>query len=271
MRRFGFVHVFVCAFSAFTIGCKARSSPSAPVSEGDACGPGVRVLLLSAFDDELEPLMAQTRITRQVRQDGRAYACGVLSERNVVLSIMGVGPERAARSTELALDRFAVSAVLVVGIAGGIARDVGIGDVTIPARWSRHDETDVHWYDSTPSLLSLARGSSTALQACEDVTVCAAQPKLTVGGNGVTGAHFIANPAGAVALEQRLNATVTDMETAVVAEMAQRRRVPFIAIRAVSDVVRSGRSRTLVQEYSGLAAGNAASVALALLRSMPPG
>jgi adenosylhomocysteine nucleosidase len=80
----------------------------------------------------------------------------------------------------------------------------------------------------------------------------------------------VAGPAIANDLEQRLAAAVTDMETASVAEVAHQLGVPFIAVRAVSDVVRSGRSSTSLRKFRLFAAANAAVAAVDLLRAMPP-
>ncbi len=52
-------------------------------------------------------------------------------------------------------------------------------------------------------------------------------PRGVVGGNGVTGADFVADPAIANDLEQRLAAAVTDMETVSVAEVAPPTRRPL--------------------------------------------
>jgi len=73
----------------------------------------------------------------------------------------------------------------------------------------------------------------------------------------------------AARLADELSAVVTDMETASIAEVAHRRGVPFIAVRAVSDLVRTGESGDLVERYGDIAAENAARTAIALLVGLP--
>jgi adenosylhomocysteine nucleosidase len=243
-------------------GCHRRAPAAEPF-----CGPVARVLVVSAFDDEIEPLLAQTAVSEQAPLEAGPVACGVLAGRDVALMLSGVGPARARRSVQLALERMKISSVVFVGIAGGVGRNLRVGDVVIPDRWSRHDQPPP-WYPSTDSLLRVAKTmAAPSLAGCDDAEVCAPVPSLTIGGNGITGAKFVADPAVASDLQRRLEASVTDMETAVVAELAQGHAIPFIAIRGVSDVVSSGRSRRDVERHQDLAAHNAAAVAIRFLGS----
>jgi adenosylhomocysteine nucleosidase len=225
--------------------------------ESQGCG-SEPVLFVAATGEELAPVLAHATATRNMEW----MTCGELSGHAVLFDVVGVGPARSTRNTEAVLSRFNVSAVVMVGIAGGISRDLRIGDVSVPVRWSRHDAAEV-WFDADPELVRRARERSPALQPCDDPSVCAATPKLVIGGNGVTGARFIADPATAAAIESRLGAAVTDMETAAVAEVAHRHAVPFIAFRAVSDLVWTGRSRELIDDFGGTAELNAAAAAVA--------
>jgi len=208
------------------------------------------VLIVTAMQDEMAPIAARMQ---------HGNAC-------VRLAVVGVGPQLATRYAEQALAAGDVSAIVMAGIAGGVARDVRVGDVTVPARWSRHDRAE-HWLDADRALLAHAAAAHPALRGCHDTSVCGAEPRILLGGNGVTGAWFVAEPAAADDLAHRLAAQVTDMETAAVAEVAQRRGVPFVAVRAVSDLVWTGHSRDLIAAYDELAADNAAAVTEALLRS----
>ncbi len=234
-----------------------------------ACGPQARVLIEAAHEDELDPVLAGVTDPRNVRVGGTAYTCGELAGRPVVLGLLGIGPVRAARSAEHAVADFAPSAVIVVGIAGGISHELHVADVAIPARWARHDERDTAWFSVDPALLAAARSVHPVLRRCDEAQVCATAPGVDVGGNGVTGATFVADPAVGEELRERLGADVTDMETAAVASVAHRREVPFVAIRAVSDLVRTGRSHEHVERYGGVAAGNAATAAIELVRALP--
>jgi len=67
---------------------------------------------------------------KHVRFDGR----------DLLLFPSGISMVNAAMTTQLALERFPISAVLFSGIAGGINPERHIGDVVIPDKWFHHSE-----------------------------------------------------------------------------------------------------------------------------------
>jgi adenosylhomocysteine nucleosidase len=240
---------------ALVLVAACKSGEHAP----EACG-SEPILFVTAMEDEMAPLVAHASATRKLEW----ATCGELAGRSALFDVVGVGPAKSSRYTESALARFKVSAVVMVGIAGGLSRDVRIGDVTVPARWARYD-APAAWFEVDAALVRRATERSPALLACDDTTVCAPAPKLVVGGNGATGLHFVSDPAIGADIEKRLGAVVTDMETAAVAEVAQRHAVPFIAFRAVSDLVWTGRSDELIDRFDRAAEVNAAAAAIELV------
>lgn len=67
---------------------------------------------------------------RQVRFEGR----------DLLLFPCGVSLVNAAFTTQLALERFPIRAVLFAGIAGGINPGLQVGDVVVPDQWHHHSE-----------------------------------------------------------------------------------------------------------------------------------
>ena len=59
------------------------------------------------------------------------------------------------------------------------------------------------------------------------------------------------------------------MESAAVAHVAYANRVPFIAVRSLSDLAGGVEGENQMEIFLGLAAGNAAAVVKALLRALP--
>lgn len=188
----------------------------------------------------------------------------MVGDERVSLGVIGVGPVRSHRNAEAAIEQLAPSSVVMVGIAGGLAPSLHVGDVTIPQKWSRYDSDTRRWLGVDVALLASSRDLHPALHSCDDATVCTSSPRVLVGGNGVSGARFVDDPAMGRDLVQRFDAVVTDMETAEVAQVAADHHVPFFAIRAVSDIVSTGRSDDLVDDYESLAAENAAATASVL-------
>lgn len=93
------------------------------------------------------------------------------------------------------------------------------------------------------------------------------QPRLLVGGRGVSATVFLANAQYRKYLHEVLNAQTFEMETAALAHVARANGVPYIAFRSLSDLA---GAETFDQDVaalfgSGLAEVNEASVTLAFL------
>jgi adenosylhomocysteine nucleosidase len=126
------------------------------------------------------------------------------------------------------------------------------------------------WFDVDPGLLAVAQGlSSIPLKRCDDKQVCLAhEPKLVVGGNGVSGQTFMDNAAFRTHTYQTLKANVLDMETASAAMVAYSNSVPFIAFRSLSDLAGGGPGANEADTFDKIAADNAANVVLAFLSAL---
>ena len=95
------------------------------------------------------------------------------------------------------------------------------------------------------------------------------QPKVLVGGAGVTGTAFLANPDYRKYLFENLQANSFEMETAGLAHVAYANGVPYIAFRSLSDLA-GGEAfdpDVVALFSSGLAEANGSAVTLAFLEA----
>jgi len=230
----------------------------------------------------------------------RVLRAGRLGGVRVVLAMTGIGFANAEATTRLVLDRFAVDAVVVSGVAGSVHR---IADVTVPESWV---DPDGRSFAADPRLLALARDAAgpggPVLERCTSVPpavspdlVCMGfQPQILVGGIGESEVPYAGEPvdcndagddvfgcdvsalaAPAAVVELPDGHVAIDMETAVIAREAAARGLPYVAFRATSD----GEQDPLglpgfpsqFFAYYPLAARNAATAAIALLERLAGG
>jgi nucleoside phosphorylase len=129
---------------------------SAGAGPGSRCAP--RILLLSAFPGEIDPLLARADVREVVVTEGRAFYVGRLAGADVVLALSGIGLANADRTTRLALARFrcgaapSIRAIVFSGVSGG---RTFIGDVAIPERWT--PDGGRTWYGVDPGMLAVVR------------------------------------------------------------------------------------------------------------------
>lgn len=128
------------------------------------------------------------------------------------------------------------------------------------------------WFDADPALLALARTlvPKVKLAACTAEGLCLrAQPRLVVGGAGVSGPAFVDNAALRGFLNAQFGAKVIDMESAAVAHVALSEGVPFIAFRSLSDLAGGDPGKNQGSVFFRFAADNSAAVVGAFLEALP--
>jgi len=130
------------------------------------------------------------------------------------------------------------------------------------------------------AMLATARQLQPALQRCgprarradggTDPALCVQQqPRLQVGGRGLSAPVFLANAAYRRYLREALQGQVFDMETAALAQVAAVNQVPYLAFRSLSDLAGAEGFNADVGALfsSGLAEANEAAVTLAFLQA----
>lgn len=134
-------------------------------------------------------------------------------------------------------------------------------------------------YRVDPAMLAVARAIAPVLERCgpkaakapggePDPKLCVGtQPRVVVGGRGVSGTAFLANASYRTYLFEQLQAQTVDMETASLAHVAHVNGIPYIAFRSLSDLAGAEEFNADVGALfaSGLAESNESAVTLAFL------
>lgn len=108
---------------------------------------------------------------------------------------------------------------------------------------------------------------SVKLKRCTAAGECLdKEPRLVIGGNGVSGPTFVDNAAYRQWVWDTFQADALDMETAAVAHVAYVNQVPYIAFRSLSDLAGGGPGKNEEKIFGALAADNSAAVVMEYLK-----
>ena len=267
-----------------------------------------RTAVMSAFPRELEALEAATRHKHARVLGGVRFVTGELEGRPVVLFLSGVSMVNAARTTQLALDRFRIRRIVFSGVGGGVDPALQVGDVVVPEQWAEYLEmTFVRdaapagdtagrlagygmmapnpvtvqrasaepeqrtWFPVDAAMLSAARRAAKdpGLKRCAGERCLPGEPRIVVGGNGVSGSAFVDNAGFRQYAAVTFKAEVLDMESAAAAHVAYVNRVPFIAFRSLSDLAGGDPGANQFPMFVDLAADNSAAAVRSFLRAAP--
>jgi adenosylhomocysteine nucleosidase len=130
-----------------------------------------------------------------------------------------------------------------------------------------------------PKLVAIARdiARKVVLKRCigsEDQPVSSGrclerEPKIVVGGTGVSAGVFADNAEFREYLQQAWHARVLDMESAAVAQVAYANAVPAIVFRSLSDLAGGDTGENQMNTFMALASVNSAEVVRAFVAALP--
>lgn len=286
---------------------------AAPARTADRLDAVPRVAVISAYEPEWTVLKASVGEATSHQVNGVEFVTGTLGGRNVVLFLSGVGPVNAAMTTQLALGRFDIAAIVVSGVAGGVDPELHVGDVVVAGRWGQYLDSvfaresggrfeppawakspyanfgmifpidagvrrsgsgmeQRFWFESDPGMLAAAGEiGAVALKRCTaDQRCLGREPRLVVGGNGVSGPAFVDNASFRQYVFATFKARVLDMESAAVAMVAYANHVPFIAFRSLSDLAGGDGGANELRTFFQLASDNSAAVVQRFLTLWTP-
>lgn len=192
------------------------------------------VLLLAAMVEETAPVLAGHDPREVDVRHGRCWQfdhAGV----DVTLVTCGIGLVNSAVATTLALSAVQPDAVISLGSAGGLGVDVRVGDIIVGESY-RYADADAtlfgYQYGQIPSMPAAFRGDERLLSLVRaDATDAAVHVGEIVSGNS-----FVAGPVTDTVRERFPEALAADMESTAIAQVAAGFGVPFVCVRAISDL-----------------------------------
>ena len=191
--------------------------------------------ILCAGDTELAPFFEHMKGQQITEKAMLKFHTGTINHVNVSAVYSGVCKVNAAIAAQLLIDMFHVDLIINAGTAGGMKEGVQLFDTVISERVIYHDVADDILTDFHPWLKSnyfLADQELCAIARAYSRT--SKHPVLF--GTMVTGEQFIEDEKREE-INRKFDPLSTDMETAGVAHVCYVNRIPFLAVRTITDTV----------------------------------
>jgi adenosylhomocysteine nucleosidase len=192
---------------------------------------------------------------KQIRA-GRTFWFGYLHGHDVVLVLSGIGKVAAATTATLLIEHFKVSQIVFTGVAGGLGENINVGDLVVASSFLQHDldvsplfpkyevpSYGISTFQSDAKLaIELKHACSAVLNDLAHVLTVEAltsfnltNPQLHTG-LLISGDRFVSTTAESQKLQQDLpQALAVEMESAAFAQVCHDYKVPFAAVRTISD------------------------------------
>ena len=195
--------------------------------------------VIGAMEEEVASLINQMEDADSKTMAGMTFNKGKLWNQDAVVVQSGIGKVNMAICTQILVNIYGVDMLINTGVAGGLYKDINVGDIVISSDALQHDfdvtglgykksvipgmETSVFTADT--ELVEMAK------EACEIVN-----PEIQCFvGRVVTGDQFISDKEKKKWLTDTFAGYCTEMEGAAIAQVCYFNHIPFLIVRAISD------------------------------------
>ncbi|MGO1715449.1 MAG: 5'-methylthioadenosine/S-adenosylhomocysteine nucleosidase [Ancrocorticia populi] len=194
----------------------------------------IRAIVIAAQDEEIQPVLEQltalaTKPAKLACPVAAAWVAASTSG-NILVLRTGIGLVATSNALGWAMARFTPKLVISTGSAGGLAKDVEVGEVVIGTtyRYGTADATAFGYaLGQVPGQPEYYTGATDLIDRC---------PPEIRRGLMLSGDSFVTAANVGSTRENFPEALTTDMETTAAAQVCHAWDVPFISIRCVSDL-----------------------------------
>ena len=201
--------------------------------------------IVVAMDEEkaeIEKLISNKEIKKT---NNLKFIIGKIKDKNIVLIQCGVGKVNAARTTQKLIDKFNVTTIINVGVAGAINSNLKIGDVIIAKKVIQHDFDITAFGHNKGYITDVGEGIESDKNLLEKVKEISQENSYkTKIGIIATGDIFCTDIKMKEKINNKFNADVVDMECGAIAQVSFLENIPFLAIRSVSDIPNGDNAKT---------------------------
>ncbi len=216
----------------------------------------MKIGIIGAMEQEVSILKQAIENCQTVTKAGCTFFSGQLNGVEVVLLQSGIGKVAAAIGTTILLDEYQPDVVINTGSAGGFDSSLNLGDVVISTE-VRHHDADVTAFgyemgqmaQQPAAFLADDKLINVAEQALEQM-----EDKHAVRGLICTGDAFVCTSERQAFIRTHFPSVIAvEMEASAIAQTCHQFNVPFVVVRAISDVA-DKESPMSFEEFLPLAA-----------------
>jgi len=201
--------------------------------------------IITAMDEEAIPIKQKLEnITEEQIYDLKIYK-GKIKNTNYLLVKSGIGKVNAARATQVLIDNYKIEYIINIGVCGSLSENLHIGDFVLGKTLIQHD-FDISIFGHEKGYISGIGKEFYSSQELIDKLIKKENELNIVNGVIVTGDSFCTEISLKEEIKRIFNADAVEMEAAAIAQVCKLCKVPFLAIKVISDEV-NGKN---VEDYN---------------------
>lgn len=191
----------------------------------------MRIGIIVAMRKELDLLLPLLQDSEESRMSGFEFYCGKMGRHDVMLMQCGIGKVNAAMGTLMLVNNFTPNYVINTGVAGGADTKVNVMDIVAGARVAYHDV-----WCGPESVLGQVQGLPLYFEGAKRLIDLVPERDHIHKGLICSGDQFIDTIEAVNRIKGNFpDALAVDMESGAIAQVCHLNKVPFLALRVISD------------------------------------
>lgn len=193
--------------------------------------------IIGAMASEVDGLKAKMSERKIETISGVEFCSGKIGNTDVVIAQAGVGKVNAAVTAQTMILKYYTTALINIGVAGGIDPSLRIGDIVVADKVVEHD-MDTTAVGDEPGFIT---GIDCVYMDCDKsiselMIQCSNEVGLhTISGTIASGDIFVAEDSVRNKIKNLFNGAAAEMEGAAIGHVCTMNNVPFAVLRAMSD------------------------------------
>ncbi|MDR1521367.1 MAG: 5'-methylthioadenosine/adenosylhomocysteine nucleosidase [Streptococcaceae bacterium] len=197
----------------------------------------MKIGIIGAMEEEIKIIKQNLKNLQRWMCAGVIFHKGIIKNHKVILVQSGIGKVQSAITATLLIHEFKVEAIINTGSAGGIGKDLSVGDVVLSEETAYFD-VDVtgfnYRYGQLPGQPLYFKASKYLLSSMKQVAEKMNQPVNL--GLIVTGDSFVNNLDKIKDIKKHFpKALAVEMEGAAISQVAHQFRIGCLIVRTISD------------------------------------
>lgn len=227
--------------------------------------------IICAEEKEIALLLENVKNKKEVKIADRIFVEGTLEGKDVAVVQCGNGKVCASMATQILIDCFDVSHLICIGVAGGIDESLQVEDIVIATDAVQHDYNITALGATQGYMDGTNRYEATRYFADKDLSASVKEAAEKCGchvlmGTVASGDLFIGASKTKNTLRREFGAVAAEMEGAAMAQVAEANGVPFVIVRAISDLA-DGSAKLSFRELIEKASKTAVNILLYLAKN----
>lgn len=192
--------------------------------------------IIFAMQEELIELKNYLHINKKKKIYDLTFYEATLNNQNIILTKSGISKTNAARTTQILIDYYKPEAIFNIGVAGGIAKKLEVGDIIISTSLVQHD-FDITAFDHPKGYIPNIGNTIPIDNNLLNTTKNILNTNNVAYKEGViaSGDIFCTKESMATKINTQFNALCVEMEGASIAQTAYLSKTPCLVIRSISD------------------------------------